>query len=105
MSAPTIPKPLVTRQPPGSFPGMMNFAMPPASRPNRICANMLRIAALQPMKGACGHRPRAGCSEHALDSESRHELTQLLGYVQQLDARGAHLLRRGGLLFSGCTHL
>jgi hypothetical protein len=34
--APAMPMRIVTRHPPGSFPGMTNFARPPAIRPRRI---------------------------------------------------------------------
>ena len=34
--APTMPMRIVTKIPPGSFPGMINFARAPAMRPKRI---------------------------------------------------------------------
>src|SRR5512138_1095790 len=68
-NAPAIPIRIVTMNPPGSRPGMRNFAMTPTTRPNRIQARMpiyppsLRVVelcnALARVESSAGHRNRS----------------------------------------------
>ncbi len=48
--APAMPMRIVTKNPPGSFPGMMNLARAPAMRPRRIHENMPMISSLAPIR-------------------------------------------------------
>src|ERR1043166_2273132 len=57
-NAPAIPSRIVTMQPPGSFPGISNFAIAPTTRPTRI-VQMIECALKSIMKRSCIELNRA----------------------------------------------
>src|SRR5690349_23198678 len=71
-SAPTIPRMIVTKIPPGSLPGIMSFAIAPTTSPKIIQPRKPNIRVFLPNRVSlqfAGHRPgQTNTVSHAYDS-------------------------------------
>src|SRR5574337_1890556 len=77
---PAMPMMIVTMNPPGSFPGMMNFAMAPTTRPITI-AQMMCIA--PPQEVMAGARPGGSAAPNTMRPGRRFVKTSLPGRLPE----------------------